>query len=55
MRANAQGCPRLLNLPAFAEQEKRDLLASATLVAQPSRVEYASEHVGVVTTLNGAS
>jgi len=28
-----------LNLPAFADQEKRDLLASATVVAQPSRVE----------------
>ncbi len=34
-----QGCPRLLNLPAFPDSEKRDLLASATLVAQPSRVE----------------
>lgn len=32
-------CPRLLNLPPFAEVEKRDLLASATVVAQPSRVE----------------
>ena len=39
MAANAQGCPRLLNLPPFADEEKRDLLASATLVAQPSRVE----------------
>jgi glycosyltransferase involved in cell wall biosynthesis len=29
----------LLNLPAFADEEKRDLLASATVVAQPSRVE----------------
>ena len=37
--ANAQGCPRLLNLPPFADEEKRDLLASATLSAQPSRVE----------------
>ena len=38
--ANAgQGCPRLLNLPAFPDNEKRDLLASATVVAQPSRVE----------------
>lgn len=36
---NAQGCPRLLNLPPFADDEKRDLLASATVVAQPSRVE----------------
>ncbi len=33
------GCPRLLNLPPFADNEKRDLLASATVVAQPSRVE----------------
>ncbi len=32
-------CPRLLDLPPFADSEKRDLLASATLVAQPSRVE----------------
>ncbi|HKD84623.1 MAG TPA: glycosyltransferase family 4 protein [Terriglobales bacterium] len=32
-------CPKLLNLPPFAEAEKRDLLASATIVAQPSRVE----------------
>jgi len=39
MAAKAQGCPRLLNVPPFADQEKRDLLASATLVAQPSRVE----------------
>jgi len=31
--------PRLLNLPPFAETEKRDFLASATVVAQPSRVE----------------
>lgn len=34
-----KNCPRLLNLPPFAESEKRDLLASATIVAQPSRVE----------------
>src|SRR5271166_3459505 len=39
MAANAPAGPRLLNLPAFADEEKRDLLASATLVAQPSRVE----------------
>ena len=32
-------CPNLLNLPPFAETEKRDFLASATVVAQPSRVE----------------
>jgi len=35
----ALGCPRLLNLPPFADNEKRDLLASAAVVAQPSRVE----------------
>ena len=35
----AGNCPKLLNLPPFAEAEKRDLLASATIVAQPSRVE----------------
>ena len=34
-----KNCPRLLNLPPFGETEKRDLLASATIVAQPSRVE----------------
>lgn len=39
VRAQAPGCPRLLNLPSFEEPEKRDLLASATIVAQPSRVE----------------
>lgn len=39
MAANAPANARLLNLPAFADQEKRDLLASATIVAQPSRVE----------------
>src|SRR5208283_3748830 len=39
LAANASVIPRLLNLPAFADQEKRDLLASATVVAQPSRVE----------------
>jgi len=36
---NARRCPRLLNLPPFGDHEKRDLLASATVVAQPSRVE----------------
>ncbi len=35
----ANNCPRLLNLPPFADSEKRDFLASATIVAQPSRVE----------------
>src|SRR5208283_3449050 len=39
LAAHAQNCPRLLNSPPFADEEKRDLLASATLVAQPSRVE----------------
>jgi len=34
-----KNCPRLLNLPAFDEAAKRDLLAAATIVAQPSRVE----------------
>jgi glycogen synthase len=36
---NAPASSRFLNLPAFADQEKRNLLASATVVAQPSRVE----------------
>ncbi len=39
MAVNGGGCPRLLNLPPFADHEKRDLLACAALVAQPSRVE----------------
>ena len=39
MAAQVPANPRLLNLPAFADEEKRDLLASATVVAQPSRVE----------------
>ncbi len=37
--AAGKSSPRLLNLPPFADREKRDLLASATIVAQPSRVE----------------
>ena len=37
--AAGRNCPRLLNLPPFADTEKRDFLASATVVAQPSRVE----------------
>lgn len=37
--APGRSSPRLLNLPPFADSEKRDLLASATIVAQPSRVE----------------
>lgn len=32
-------CPKLLNLPSFADRDKRNFLASATIVAQPSRVE----------------
>ncbi len=35
----AANCPRFVNLPSFADNEKRDLLASATVVAEPSRVE----------------
>ncbi len=31
--------PRLVNLPAFPDSDKRNLLAAATFVAQPSRVE----------------
>jgi glycosyltransferase involved in cell wall biosynthesis len=31
--------PRLINLPPFSEDEKPDLLASADVVVQPSRVE----------------
>ena len=34
-----QPMPRLVNLPAFADEDKRDLLVAATVVAQPSRVE----------------
>jgi len=37
--AAGKDCPKLLNLPPFADAEKRDFLASATVVAQPSRVE----------------
>jgi glycogen synthase len=39
LEAQPQSMPRLVNLPAFADEEKRDLLAAATVVAQPSRVE----------------
>ncbi len=35
----APNYPRFVNLPPFTDNEKRDLLASATVVAQPSRVE----------------
>jgi glycosyltransferase involved in cell wall biosynthesis len=37
--SQSQPLPKLINLPAFADDEKRDLLAAATVVAQPSRVE----------------
>lgn len=37
--SQAKELPRLVNLPAFADDEKRDLLTAATIVAQPSRVE----------------
>jgi glycosyltransferase involved in cell wall biosynthesis len=37
--ANARDCPRFVNLPAFSDDEKRDFLAAADLVVQPSRVE----------------
>jgi glycogen(starch) synthase len=39
LSSQVQPLPRLVNLPAFADADKRDLLAVATLVAQPSRVE----------------
>ena len=39
LAANALGCPRLVNLPPFEDELKRDLLAAADVVAQPSRVE----------------
>jgi glycosyltransferase involved in cell wall biosynthesis len=39
MARAGKDCPRLLNLASFADRDKRDLLASATIVAQPSRVE----------------
>lgn len=39
LASQAQPMPRLINLPAFADEEKRDLLAAADIVAQPSRVE----------------
>ena len=34
-----KNCSKLLNLPSFSDTEKRDFLAAATVVAQPSRVE----------------
>ncbi len=39
LAAQSQPTPKLVNLPAFADEEKPDLLAAATVVAQPSRVE----------------
>ena len=39
LATSGRSCPRLLDLPAFADPDKRDLLASATVVVQPSRVE----------------
>lgn len=39
LAVSAKDCPRLVNLPPFADDMKRDLLAAADLVAQPSRVE----------------
>ena len=39
LSSQAQPLPRLVNLPAFADGDKQDLLAAATVVAQPSRVE----------------
>lgn len=39
LAANARGLRRAVNLPAFADEDKPDLLAAATVVAQPSRVE----------------
>jgi glycogen synthase len=39
LAANAGDSPRLVNLPPFEDEAKRDLLAGADLVVQPSRVE----------------
>ncbi|HEY4900949.1 MAG TPA: glycosyltransferase family 4 protein [Terriglobales bacterium] len=39
LSAQSQPLPKLINIPAFADRDKRDLLAAATVVAQPSRVE----------------
>ncbi len=39
LAANAKDCSRLVNLPPFEDADKRDLLAAADIVAQPSRVE----------------
>lgn len=37
--AQNSACKRLINLPPFDDADKRDLLAAADIVAQPSRVE----------------
>jgi glycogen(starch) synthase len=39
LASQTQPLPRLVNLPAFDDSDKRDLLAAAAVVAQPSRVE----------------
>jgi len=39
LRSQVGGVDRLLNLPPISEEEKRDLLAAADIVVQPSRVE----------------
>lgn len=39
LRSQTHPLPRLINMPAFADEDKPDLLAAATIVAQPSRVE----------------
>jgi glycosyltransferase involved in cell wall biosynthesis len=36
---NASSLPHFINLPPFADEQKRDLLAAADIVVQPSRVE----------------
>jgi glycosyltransferase involved in cell wall biosynthesis len=36
---NAANCPRLVHLGPFGDEERRDLLAAADIVVQPSRVE----------------
>jgi glycosyltransferase involved in cell wall biosynthesis len=39
LRVHASGCKRLLNLPPITAEERRDILAAADIVVQPSRVE----------------
>src|SRR6185312_16230905 len=36
---HASNLPYFINLPPFADEQKRDFLAAADVVAQPSRVE----------------